>query len=156
MKETEVCVENNIYEGKWKASWDTGSLWTKEGIVVWARIWKVCCQMSQLCPRTGFQTSPLACVVRLIVRGPSSFCQNHLSEGQAHPLCIRRSGPVSLMWREVICVESPSCSELGVLYREPVAPKSKLNITLWVSLGHGLFLSGKDVWVYTKLRKTEG
>lgn len=34
------------------------------------------------------------------------------------------------MWREVICVESPSCSELGVVSLEPVAPESKLNITL--------------------------
>ena len=35
--------------------------------------------------------------------------------GPSHPLCIRRSRPVSVMRRGDL-IESPSCSELGVFF----------------------------------------
>lgn len=103
-------MENNIYEGKWKASWDTGSLWTKEGIVAWARIWKVFCRMSQPYPRTGFQTSPLACVVRLIVRGPSSFCLSEPSVRGPSPSFVYQEE-----WACILNVERGNLCRITVL-----------------------------------------
>ena len=58
---------------------------------------------SSLCGQVDSKGTILILLSEPSVRGPS------------HPLCIRRSGPVSLMRRGYL-IESPSCSELGVFF----------------------------------------